>query len=472
MGLTSTLQSILGFLNLAELGIGTAIGFTLYKPIFNKDSEEINRILGLFGYLYKRIGLITLIIGVVLTAFFPLIFKSSEFSFGIIFFLFIAYLISSLLGYFFNYHLFLLEADQKGYVVATYFQTSTLIKLIVQSIVVFYLQNFWLWISLEIIFSLVYSISLRQKIKKEYPWLIINYKTKKSIVKEFPVVIKKIKQVFVHKISTFVLTGTDQILIFAFVNLQSVAFFGNYQLIFLKLTGLLNNLFAGTAAGIGNLVAEDDKKNIDKVFWEMMALRYFVAGAICVSLYYLIEPFIKLWLGEKYILDKIILIVMLANLFISQIRVPVDNFKQAYGLYDDTWAPVAQAFLNLGVSIILGKSLGILGIMIGTLVSLSLIVLIWKPYYLYKNGFKVNVLKYWIGFIKLIVSFILSFIIINYLVQLFFDISADSYFKWFLAALKISLSFCVIYFGILYTMNKGFRNFVSRMTILINSKRN
>lgn len=470
IGLTSTLQGILSFLNLAELGIGTAVGFALYKPIFNNDHKEINKILSLFGFLYKRIGLIILILGIIVSCFFPIIFEDVPFSFGIIYFIFFSYLTSSMLGYFINYHLFLLEADQKGYIVATYFQTFSFFRLIFQSILVFYFKSYFLWILLELIFSIAHSIFLRKKIKKEYPWLILNHKTDNSILKEFPEIITKIKQIFVHKISTFVLTGTDQLLVFAFVNLQSVAFFGNYQLIFTKLSGLLNNFFAGTGAGIGNLVAENDPKIIKKVFWEMMALRYFIAGLMCICLYYLIEPFIILWLGEKYLLDNVILIVMLINLFILQIRVPVDNFKQAYGLFADTWAPIAETVLNLLISIVLGKILGILGIMLGTLISLSLIVLIWKPYYLYKNGFKKNVLSYWMGFTKLLFAFVLSFVIFNKLVLAFISNSVSNYWDWLILAIKVSTSLSLIYFFILYIVSEGFRNFVSRMKVLILKK--
>jgi O-antigen/teichoic acid export membrane protein len=470
IGLTSTLQSILGFLNLAELGIGTAIGFTLYKPIFEKNYELINRILALFGNLYKKVGLITLIIGIIISLFFTQIFKDVDFSYSIIYFVFYCYLSSTLLGYFYNYHLILLEADQKGYVVTQYYKSFTLLRLILQSVVLLYFKNYFLWVSIELAFAIIYSITLRKKIQKIYPWLNLNYKSNKSILKEFPGVIKKIKQIVVHKIGGFVLNGTDQLLIFAFVNLESVAFFGNYQLIFMNLLGLLNNLFAGTAAGIGNVVAENNKNTIKKVFWEMMSLRYFIAGAICVSLFYLTEPFIVLWLGEKYILNKAVFIVMLLNLFIMQIRGPVDNFKQAYGLYDDTWAPIAQSIINLVISVVLGYKYGILGIMIGSLVSLLLIIIIWKPYYLYKKGFKINSKVYWGGFFKLFLSFSISFTCFHYIKTNYINFRFNNYLEWLYSAILIVIVFSVIYFSVLYALNKGFKDIVLRAKTLILKK--
>lgn len=470
IGLTTTLQGILGFLNLAELGIGTAIGFTLYKPIFKKNHELINRILALFGNLYKKVGFITLITGVVVSLFFTLIFKDVDFSYTIIYFVFYCYLSSTLIGYFYNYHLILLEADQKGYVVTQYYKSFTLFRLILQSVVLLYFKNYYLWIGIELFFAIIYSFTLRRKIQKIYPWLDLRYKSNKSILKEFPEIIKKIKQIVVHKIGGFVLNGTDQLLIFAFVNLESVAFFGNYQLIFMNLLGLLNNLFAGTAAGIGNVVAENNKNTIKKVFWEMMSLRYFIAGTICVALFYLTEPFIALWLGEKYILNSAIFMVMLLNLFIMQIRGPVDNFKQAYGLYDDTWAPIAQSIINLVISVALGYKYGILGIMIGSLVSLLLIIIIWKPYYLYKRGFKINCGLYWIGFLKLLISFIVSFICFHYIAVKYATFKFENYLEWSFSAIKITIVFSIIYFLTLYIFNKGFKDIVLRAKLLILKK--
>ena len=168
---------LLGFLNLAELGIGTAVGVTLYKPLFKKNYEELNNIIGLFGYLYRKIGLVLIASGIILSLFFPIIFEDVSISLGIIYYVFFSFLISSLLGYFYNYHLFLLEADQKSYVVASYFQSFNLIKIAIQCVVVFYLQSFFAWITLELIFSILYSFFLRKRIIKEYPWLWLNNDT-------------------------------------------------------------------------------------------------------------------------------------------------------------------------------------------------------------------------------------------------------------------------------------------------------
>jgi O-antigen/teichoic acid export membrane protein len=473
IGLETTLRSVLGFLNLAELGIGTAIGFTLYKPIFDENHSEINKIIALLGVLYRRIGYFIIGIGVVVSLFFPLIFGETVFSLALVYFVFYTLLTSTLLSYFANYHQSLLGADQKGYIIQGYFQTLIIIRVILQALVAVFLKDFYVYIILELIFSIIYSILLRRKVKSEYPWLIINSTQKAEIIKEYPDIIKKIKQVFVHKMGSFVKNGTDNILVFALVNVQSVAFFGNYQLILTKLGGLVKMAFAGTGSAVGNLIAEDDEQNINKVFWELMAVQFFIAGFFSLILYFTMEPFILLWLGEKYILAKTTLILLVANFFIYQISSTVERFKNAYGLYSDTWAAATEAILNLAISLICGSIWGIDGIILGTLVSLILMVVIWKPYFLYKNGFKKSVWLYWQGVLPLAIVFCVSAFLVNLVANFYtYDRDASNLFSWLLYALIITIIVTIFYGTLMFVFIKGFKVFVFRMKGLIMKKIN
>ena len=470
IGLTSTLRSVLGFLNLAELGIGTAIGYALYKPIFENNRSEINKIIALLGILYKNIGLFILGIGILISFFFPYFFGETEFSLPLIYFVFFSFLVSTLIGYFFNYHMTLLESDQKGYVVQGYFQTINILRLLLQAVIAYHLQSYYAWIIMELLFAIILSIILRVKIKQHYPWLIIASKEGISLMKSYPEIIKKVKQLFIHKMGSFVKDGTDNILVYALVNLQSVTFFGNYQLIFMNLLSLMQVIFSGTGAGIGNLVAENDKKNIDKVFWEMMALQFFIAGFLSITVYYLISPFVILWIGEEYVLESFIIMLMIGNFFISLIRSPVQYFLNAYGLFSDTWAPACEIIINLVVSIIFGSLWGISGIMFGTFISLIIIVMFWKPYFLYINGFERSVWSYWKGFFILIVIFVISAFIINLVYVNFLILESLDFLSWLYNAISLSVTIIIIYGLLMYVSSQGFRNIYGRIIQLIQSK--
>ena len=296
MGLIGIMTNLLSFLNLAELGISTAVGYVLYKPLFEHNEHKINEIISVFGFIYRRIGLFILGAGCLLSCFLPLIFPNTEFSFGIIYFAFFSYLSSSLIGYFANYKQTLLGADQKNYVVTAYFQSAMLIKTTLQIILVYYTGNYYLWIGMEIVLGITYSLVLNWKINQVYPWLKSEVRQGKALFRQYPEILKYTKQIFVHKMGFFVQVQATPLLVYAFVSLQTVAYYGNYTLIIDKISLFINNLLGSTNAGVGNLIAEGDNKRIQQVFWELMGLRFLISGIISFALLQLTNPFITLWL--------------------------------------------------------------------------------------------------------------------------------------------------------------------------------
>lgn len=203
MGLTGTLSNLLGFLNLAELGIGGAIGYVLYKPLFDHDESKINEIISVFGYLYRWIGFVILGAGCLIACFLPLIFPNTQFDLGLIYFAYFSFLISSLIGYFANYKQTLLGADQKNYVVTAYFQTATLMKTLIQMASAYYTGNYYLWVIIELVFGVIYSVILNWKINQVYPWLNSEVRQGRLLFKKYPEVMKYTKQLFVHKLGGF-----------------------------------------------------------------------------------------------------------------------------------------------------------------------------------------------------------------------------------------------------------------------------
>ena len=315
IGLTGTLGNILGYLNLAELGIGSCISFFLYKPLQCGDRGKIQEILSVFGYLYRKIGLFILFAGCAVSLCFPWIFNKAGLGMGIIYFSFFSFLGSSLIGYFINYRQILLQADQKNYLVAIYFQSAGLVKTALQIFLAYTYRNLFVWVAIEFLFGIFGCIILNWKISKEYPWLHTNIKSGKALVKQYPDIFIKTKQIFIHQIKDFLLNRSDELFVFAFVSLQMVAFYGNYLMIINKITLLFKSVLDSVNAGIGNLVAEGDKPKMMRVFWELMTIRHFVAGLLCFSIYHLIQPFISLWLGSEYLLDNTIVILLVIYIY-------------------------------------------------------------------------------------------------------------------------------------------------------------
>lgn len=399
VGLTGTLYSILNFINISEVGIATCIGYFLYDPIEKSDYKKINEIVSLFGWLYRIIGTIVLSGGIVISLFFPLFFANEKISLGIVYFAFYSFLGSNLIGYFINYRRIILDSDQKTYKVSIWTSTSSIIKTIIQIFFALYYKNLYIWVAVEFLFSLISCWILNYVIQKEYPWLESNKNKGKVILKKYPEILVKAKQIVIHRLKNFFLSKSDEMLIFAFESLKMVAYYGNYIMIVGKLTALFNGVLVGMNASIGNLVAEGNKKNIRKVFWEFVTFRYWTTGIFIISLFFLINPIISWWIGPQYVLEKHIVFLILLNMYIMLTRPSVDLFINAYGLYDDVWAAYAEGLLNLTITIIIGYLYGLIGILLGKIISMFFMVVIWKPIYLYQKGFHDKVKIYWVNII-------------------------------------------------------------------------
>lgn len=464
IGLTGTLQNLLGFLNLAELGIGSAIGYVLYKPLFDHDQEKINEIISVMGYLYRWIGLIILGAGCILACFLPLIFPSTGFPLALIYFAYFSFLASSLIGYFINYRQNLLGADQRNYVVTGYYQTMTIVKTIIQMALAYYTRSYFLWVAIELTFGIIYSFVLNWRINVTYPWLKTEVSRGKELLKVHNQVLVKTKQLFIHKIGTFVQYQTVPFLTYAICNLEIVAYYGNYTIITDKLSQLSNTFMESLGASVGNLVAEGEKNKILNVFWELQNMRYFIGGVFSFAIYVLIDPFISIWLGEKYLLPNTILYLIVIKVFIAYTRGGPVQFLNAYGMFDDIWAPVAEIIINFGVAIICGLKWGLFGILLGSISSQITIAFIWKPIYLFWKGFRIEIWKYWIGFLKLLCCVGGAFWGVKEFFVHRININCYAgYYNWFLYSFIIMVIYCGILFLTMFLMNSGMRRFVRKI---------
>lgn len=465
IGLTGTLGTLLGFLNLAESGVSAAIAVVLYAPLLENNKIKINEIVSVLGYLYNMIGKIILGGGIILAYFFPLIFPNAELGLPIIYLTFLSFLGASLIGYFINYKQVLLSADQRNYVVAAYSQTANVIKILMQMGLAYYTSNFYLWVIVEFLFGILYSIILNWKIRQVYPWLESEVRCGKSLYKKYPNVMRYTKQLFIHKIGSVVYTQVTPFLIYAFASLQAVAYYGNYTLITTKLSSLLSNFLGGTNASVGNLIAEGDKKKIQKVYWELISIRFIFVGIAAFAMYHLLPPFIALWLGEEYIMSKALLILVLISFALSIIRGVTEEFLFGYGLFSDTWSPFVEAGILIIVAIAGGSLWGLEGTLLGSIVSSIIIIYIWKPYFLFSKGLKVSVWSYWRELCKYLLTLGIAFYVSNLLLECI-PIQLATYTSWIdwisYAAIAVAI-FALVGVTLLLVTTKGTRNLFLRL---------
>ena len=242
-----------------------------------------------------------------------------------------------------------------------------------------------------------------------------------------------------------------------------VTYYGNYMIVVMGLLLLLDAVFNGLQAGVGNLVAEGDGPRIMNVFSELMSLRFFVSSFSTAAVVLLLPPFIALWLGRQFLLPSVTLALIAAVFAINSYRQVIDVFKIACGLFADVWAAVAEALLNIGLSVAGGLILGLPGILAGVLVSLVAIVMVWKPHYVFRSGLHEPVRIYW----KLFGLHLLALLpAVGVLLLAVRFVSLDPYAGFgalLLYGAAVLLPFAVMLILALYVLVPGPKLFVSRI---------
>ncbi len=391
LGLDTTASSLLGFLNLAELGVGASVAFFLYQPMFNKDTLTINEIVALQGWIYRRVACVIMVAAAILMCFFPLIFKDIQLPMWYPYATFLVMLFGSLLGYFVNYKSCVLNADQKGYKVtrvtsgaALFFRILLIIILPIVS------QPFIFYISTNLLGTIFGSLWLNHILKKEYPWLHHAELTGKQLLKKYPQVLRKTAQLFFHQITSFIVFKVGPLIMYAYTSLTAIAYYGNYITIIGKAQDILGMAFSSSQAAIGNLIASHDQKHTLDVFWELNDSRVFISTSFLLALALITEPFISVWLSADYLLGHTVLYVIVLNAWLFLNRDPIGNFVNGFGLFQDVWAPIVEAIINFGTAIACGRIYGIAGVLVGSIVSNLVIMYGWKPYFLFTRGFHLS----------------------------------------------------------------------------------
>ncbi len=462
IGLTGMLMNIMSFLSVAELGIGTSIVYFLYKPLQEDNHERINEVMSMLAFLYRCIGFVILGCGMVVSCFFPWWFGQLGAGLPLVYFAFYAFLGSSVAGYIFNYKQLLVTANQKQYLVSAYFQTISIAQSLVQILLAYYYRNLWLWVVVGLVFTTIGIVVFNYRIKQLYPWLRVDLKAGRRNLKKYPEVLKKTRQIFIQKMKDLILYKSDEILVGAFVSVTKVAYFGNYTMIVNKLNVLVNILSEGLSAGVGNLLAEGNERNIMKIYWELTAVRFFILGIIIFSLMMLLQPFIGCWLGEQYQLEEMIVILLITNLFIRYQSAAVYIYLGSAGLFSDVWANWAELVINLSVTLLLAPTYGIVGILLGKIISFGLISSFWKPYYLFSQGFHKSVWEYWRGMTPYYLLFTIFAVLSLWLKEAVISHHSHSFLPLIVYGAAITIPLLALYFVLLFLCTKGMKYFVAR----------
>lgn len=397
LGLDGTFANILTMLSLAELGVGTAITYSMYKPLAEGDRELILSLITLYRKFYTVIGITVGVLGAALTPFLQYIIRDIP-DIPHIRLIYLMFVLDSSISYFLVYKQSLISADQKQHIVTSYQYKTSMAVTAAQCAALLLTEDYILYLALKLCATFVCNALLARKADRLYPYL------KQKTVQPLPAPVrqdisKNIRAMIAHKLGSVVVFGTDNVLIAYFVGAVSVGLYSNYLLITQSLKSAYSMIFRAMTASIGNLCAAEDTAHAQAVFWRVDLLTRWIYGFSAVCLVVLFNPFISLWLGADYLFSMPIVLLIVLSFYVTGMRQSVLTFREAMGLYwYDRHKPLFESAINLAVSILLAKPFGIVGIFIGTVVS-TLSTCTWiEPYILFRHGFGAPVGKYFVRY--------------------------------------------------------------------------
>lgn len=414
LGVNGLFSNILTILSLAELGFGTAILYSLYEPLAQDNQEKISSILNLFKKIYNVIGIAVLVVGLCLLPF--LSYLIGETKIDDIKVIYILYLINTAVSYFSGaYKKTLLIADQKQYIINLYSNVFLLIKSIGQIIVLLLFKDFVVYLVSQIILTILENLFFSVYVSKKYIYL--KEKSNKGIERGDKIkIFNDVKALFFTKVGHVMLNGTDNMIVSRFVGLNQVGLLSNYVLIVDSVSIMISQIINSCAASIGNFLVTNTNEDNYEMFKNIDFINFWINAYVSICVYFLINDFVKLWLGEGYVFENNIVLVISLNFFINGMINFFWIFRTTLGLFlQGKYRSIITGLINIIISLILAKKYGIFGVLLGTTISRISVSLWYDPYIVLKFGFNKKVFdylrKYVFRFLVLTITIYLCFII-------------------------------------------------------------
>ena len=441
LGINGLFSNVLAILSLAELGIGPAIVYSLYKPLVYDDKEIVKGIMRLFKEIYIAVGGIILVLGLALYPFLDNFIKDGQ-SVPQVHYFYFVFLLNTVVSYFWTYKRNLLIADQKQYVVNIYQAIVQVLVAVLQIIFLLIFADYWCFIILMMVGTVLENFSIASKVDKEYQYLneaaeVLDLDIKHQIV-------KNTKAMICHKIAGMVVFSSSNLILSKFTGLAVVGLYNNYYMVIVALNTFADKFFESITASIGNLMVLEGSNKKIKAFRITEFITALQAAICFCGLYVLFNPFVELWVGKQYLFSKTVVAAMAVSFYLTYMRKAVLMFRDACGLYwNDRYKPLAESVINLTASIYLTINYGVIGVVLGSIISTILTCFWVEPYVLFNNGIDINLKIYFMDYLKFTVVALLSALTSNFIYSSLFS-------KVTLVNFIVGIFFCVIITFILW----------------------
>ena len=418
LGLNTLFSSVLQVLSLSELGFGTAVAFSMYKPIAENDVDRICALLKLLRRVYSVIGLITLVVGLALVPFLPNLIEGEIPADVSLYALYFIYLGNAVLSYFlFAYKGILLNANQRMDVENVISVIVNLAMYVLQIVVLFIFQNYYVYIIFLPLSTLAINLFRSYKVKKMYPNIVCRGEVEKEYRKE---IYKNIGALMGHKLSGVVIFPISNIIISAFLGLEELATFGNYFYVVNALWGIIAIFFSAITASVGNSMIVDSLEKNYKDFKTLTFVNVWLMGFMAITLLCLFQDFIVLWVGEEYLYPIEVTVLFVFYFYLWRFKDILCTYKDAAGMWkDDFLKPYVVTIVSLVLTLLLVPRIGVIGALISGIAGFFLISMPWETHVVFKKYFKRSAINYYIRmfiytvgvlFVGTITYFVCSFI--------------------------------------------------------------
>lgn len=396
LGVNGVLTNIIAILSLVEAGISGSLTYNLYKPLADNNRDKIIALVQLYKKVYKVLALIIFGVSLMIYPFLDNLLKGSE-QVTFVKLAFFIFVIKNIVYYFYEHKVAIIVADQKEYVLTRIYMMFHVITTIGKMIILILTRDFILFLVIELFTNTLHCLINNQVVKKRYPYLFTKEQYQLEI-QEKSGLITQVKALFLHKVGTYFIYGTDNILISYFLGVTTVGLYANYLMIIGQVGALFTPILSGMTASVANVITVEGKDKQYSVFNMVYLINFWLYSIGIIFLFNLLEPFINWWLGAGYVLDRFTFIILLVNFYLTGMRASITTFKEGGGIFVlDKFTPMIEAGLNVGVSVVLVHYLGLAGIFIGTTISL-LAVFWYAPRLVYKNIFAKNVSTYFVKY--------------------------------------------------------------------------
>lgn len=418
LGINGLFSEILSMLSLADLGFGTAMVFSMYEPLAKGDEKKVTQLIGLYKKIYTTIALAILVLGVVLIPFLKYLINLDK-DIPCIYVYYLLYLANTVSSYLVVYKTCILNADQKNYLVSKYNMIFNILSTFFCSVFLIITKNFLVYLIIQVAFTYLNNFYCSYKTEKMYPY--IKNSVEPLPEKETKSIFDNVKSVFIYKFSTTLVGSTDNTIISILLGTAMVGYYANYSMVISNITIFINIIFSSITASIGNLIVENNDKKNYYVYRYMQFFSFIISVVSIVCVFVLINDFIVLWIGEKFTFDRITILAIALNMYFSVVLMPIWSYREATGMYRQTkYVMLLTALVNIVMSFVLGKIIGLAGILFATTISRLTTYFWYEPKLLFKQYFNKSVVIYYKSifnnFIILISVGTIVFIVFQYVI--------------------------------------------------------